>query len=60
MTMFQLYEKIEALKKQKFSLAMKDKWEKRDFVEDSRLFDEINRLEKELQTRENAWRKYFI
>lgn len=55
MTMFQLYEKIEQLKKQKFYLAMKDHWSNRDFVEDSRLFNEINRLEKELREKEDAW-----
>ena len=60
MTMFQIYEKIEELKDKKFRLAMKDRWNNSDFAEDRRLFDEINRLEKELQTRENAWRKYFI
>ena len=54
MTMFQLYEKIEQLEKQKFYLAMKDHWSNRDFVEDNRLFNEINKLKKELREKEDA------
>lgn len=51
MTTHKLHARIKQLKKQRFWLNTQIVWTKSDYAEDSRLLEEINRLEKELQKR---------
>ena len=56
MNTFQLYEAIEAAKKERYQLSlMTEEWTGKEFAKVGELTEKINAMEKELNDRYDAW-----